>query len=205
VDWLCRMFTTVTQVLTPAVHRYQISDGTTYLTFAAVMSLWQTSNEFRDEFINTLQNSPFRAYFFETPPITHGAQERDFEFVLVDSPSLSRISPEENPFPGLLQTNSPNDVKDFFNLGKDAKLVVPCPNPGTDRSSYSHLSNFVRNAPSTQVHNFFAQVGQTYQQEVSRMSPKPIWLSTSGLGVYWLHMRICKSPKYYTYQPYIKT
>lgn len=30
----------------------------------------------------------------------------------------------------------------------------------------------------------------------------PIWLSTSGLGVYWLHMRLDRRPKYYTYEPF---
>ncbi len=29
-----------------------------------------------------------------------------------------------------------------------------------------------------------------------------VWLSTCGTGVYWLHMRMDPSPKYYSYRPY---
>lgn len=29
-----------------------------------------------------------------------------------------------------------------------------------------------------------------------------LWCSTSGLGVYWLHIRLDQYPKYYTYRPY---
>ena len=34
------------------------------------------------------------------------------------------------------------------------------------------------------------------------MGPANIWLSTSGLGVYWLHVRLDTRPKYYQYAPY---
>lgn len=30
----------------------------------------------------------------------------------------------------------------------------------------------------------------------------PIWLSTSGLGVYWLHVRLDTRPKYYNHDEY---
>jgi len=29
-----------------------------------------------------------------------------------------------------------------------------------------------------------------------------LWISTAGLGVTWLHVRIDSSPKYYTHAPY---
>jgi hypothetical protein len=29
-----------------------------------------------------------------------------------------------------------------------------------------------------------------------------MWLSTSGLGVAWLHIRLDSTPKYYQHQPY---
>ena len=31
-----------------------------------------------------------------------------------------------------------------------------------------------------------------------------LWLSTAGLGVYWLHLRLDTRPKYYSFQPYRK-
>jgi hypothetical protein len=35
-----------------------------------------------------------------------------------------------------------------------------------------------------------------------RLSSAPLWLSTSGLGVAWLHVRLDERPKYYTHAPY---
>jgi hypothetical protein len=29
-----------------------------------------------------------------------------------------------------------------------------------------------------------------------------MWVSTSGLGVYWLYIRLDSFPKYYNFQPY---
>ena len=35
-----------------------------------------------------------------------------------------------------------------------------------------------------------------------RLSAKPVWLSTAGAGVSWLHVRLDDRPKYYGYAPY---
>ena len=79
----------------------------------------------------------------------------------------------------------------FKNLGGDAHLVVPCPIQG---KAYPHLAAFVRQAPETQIHSFWAMLGKTYS---STLGEEPKWLNTAGLGVYWLHVRIDSHPKYY--------
>jgi hypothetical protein len=38
--------------------------------------------------------------------------------------------------------------------------------------------------------------------ESDKQGDTPFWLSTSGLGVYWMHVRIDVAPKYYTYAPF---
>jgi hypothetical protein len=35
-----------------------------------------------------------------------------------------------------------------------------------------------------------------------RRTGEPVWLSTNGDGVSWLHVRIDERPKYYTHGPY---
>lgn len=35
-----------------------------------------------------------------------------------------------------------------------------------------------------------------------RLSGRPLWLSTAGAGVAWLHVRVDPVPKYYAYPPY---
>ena len=85
----------------------------------------------------------------------------------------------------------------FPNLGGDAQLVVPT--PLNDPSHYAHLASFVRNAPADQVRNFWKTTAIVYEQEIGE---KTVWLSTAGLGVSWLHVRIDSRPKYYRFQDY---
>jgi hypothetical protein len=35
-----------------------------------------------------------------------------------------------------------------------------------------------------------------------QLGEQPLWLSTAGTGIFWLHVRLDSRPKYYTYQPY---
>ena len=39
---------------------------------------------------------------------------------------------------------------------------------------------------------------------LSGTSEDPVWVSTNGDGVAWLHVRIDERPKYYAYAPYRK-
>ena len=34
------------------------------------------------------------------------------------------------------------------------------------------------------------------------VNDKPTWLSTAGMGVAWLHVRLDQRPKYYAHRPY---
>jgi len=82
-------------------------------------------------------------------------------------------------------------------LSGDATLVVPCPRG--QLSAYAQLSTFAREAPVDQQHQLWALVGAAL---LRRLGAQPVWLSTSGLGVYWLHIRLDSAPKYYTHEPY---
>ena len=106
------------------------------------------------------------------------------------------------------------DVVTFSNLGGDAHLVVPCPpaKPYSDfdrnnyRNIYGHLAAFMKLNPNMdQTHNFWIQVAKTFEEQIQKRSKdSPMWLSTCGTGVYWLHVRLDSRPKYYSYQEYKK-
>ena len=66
-------------------------------------------------------------------------------------------------------------------------------------SAYGHLAAFVREAPQAQRHTLWQVVGAALDE---RIGVRPTWLSTSGLGVSWLHVRLDSRPKYYQYEPY---
>ncbi|MGF1521730.1 MAG: hypothetical protein ACFBSF_05350 [Leptolyngbyaceae cyanobacterium] len=166
------------------------------VTYAEGLQRWQTDESFRSFFIKLLFDSPYAAFRWETPSLTVATVNRPFEFVLLDSPSLDRM-PEPEVFADHFDEANPSDVVEFSNLGGDAILVVPCPiAPAT---AYGHLGAFIRQAPESQKHTLWQRVGSAMQR---RLGTRPVWLSTAGGGVSWLHVRLDDRPKYYGYTPW---
>ena len=168
------------------------------LSWADVVELWQNDAAFREFYISILADAPFQAYFWETPPITSTTINRDFEFVLVDSDHLADVEADQHAFAShFLSAESAQTVLEFPNLGGDATLVVPSPQgPAT---AYSDIRSFAKLAPEAQQHQLWRRVGGAI---IRHLGSEPVWVSTSGLGVYWLHIRIDTRPKYYTFDPY---
>lgn len=188
----------VKKIQTKPIHQFKIFANQEQLTYSQVIKLWQTNSEFNLFLNSLLANSDFSAYFWETPPITLSTVNQLFEFVLVNSPQLQKVNPNLHPFKKYFAAASNNqEVITFSNLGKDATLVVPC--PVMENSVYTHIANFVRGASSSQQIALWKTVGKVVQQNLNQ---QPMWISTSGLGVYWLHIRLDSYPKYYSYQPY---
>ncbi len=170
------------------------------LSWSEVVDRWQNDPLFRCFFVSVLGDAPFPAYFWETPPVTSATLNREFEFVLVDSQQLAGIRPDERAFANqFASAQAGASVIEFSNLGGDATLVVPCPREPL--SAYSQISTFARLAPDDQQHQLWTLVGATLERQ---LGAQPVWLSTSGLGVYWVHIRLDSAPKYYTHEPYCK-
>lgn len=165
-------------------------------TFADVLQGWQGDAAFRSMFNTLLADAPFSAFRWETPPVTSATLTRPFEFVLLDSPGLAR-SPDPNAFAEHFSGAGEAGVVAFPNLGGDAILIVPCMT--TVPSAYGHLAAFVREAPEPQRHALWQLVGEKMAR---RVGARPVWLSTAGGGVSWLHVRLDDRPKYYGFGPY---
>jgi hypothetical protein len=165
--------------------------------FSDVLRRWQDDPVFRAFFIAVLADAPFSAFRWETPPITTASAGRPFEFVLLDSPELAS-QPDPNAFAEHLGDSAGSkDVVSFPNLNNDAILVVPCPRGPL--SAYGHIAAFVRKAPDAQKHALWRVVGEAMQR---RLGLAPVWLSTAGAGVPWLHVRLDQRPKYYGHAQY---
>jgi hypothetical protein len=185
-----------TQLSDGRVVRITIDSGSSPVSYADVLHRWQNDAGFRTFFINLLLDSSFSAFRWETPPITTATANRPFEFVLLDSPDLIRDA-DSTAFAGHFNTMAPGGVVEFPNLGRDAIMVVPCPDdPLPD---YGHLAAFLRHSREPQRHSLWKLVGAAMKR---RLGPKPVWLSTAGGGVPWLHLRLDDRPKYYGYAPY---
>lgn len=166
------------------------------VSFAEVLLRWQTDAGFRSLIIGQLAASPYSAFRWEVPPLTAATVNRPFEYVIVDSPGLAR-NPDAEAFAQHFSDMEEECVVDFPNLGGDAIMVVPCPRGPL--SAYGHLGAFIREAPERQKHALWQLVGKAMER---RLSSKPVWLSTAGAGVSWLHVRLDDHPKYYSYEPY---
>ncbi len=165
-------------------------------TFNDVLHGWQNDQTFRAMFNTLLADCPFTAIRWETPCVTSDSLSQPFEFVVLDSPYLAR-APEPAVFAEHFQASPEADILVFPNLGRDAIMVVP--SQKTSVSAYGHLAAFVREAPEAQWQELWQTVATAM---LKRVSAKPVWLSTAGGGVSWLHVRLDDWPKYYVYRPY---
>ncbi len=185
-------------ILDDNVHKISLFEDESQLLYADVIHYWQASSEFRDFYVSILRDSRFDAYFWENPPVTKSNIRQAYEFVLVNSPQLARAPADPNSFRDKFNSNAPSQtVIAFENLGRDAELIVPCPIAA--QNIYAHFASFIRGAPETQTHDLFTLMANSLEKRLGNM---PTWVSTSGLGVYWLHIRLDTRPKYYSYQAY---
>jgi hypothetical protein len=164
--------------------------------FADVIRAWQGDENFRSLFNALLADAPYTAFRWETPPVTAATAARPFEFVLLDSLGLAP-RPDPDAFSDYFGAGTRTGVVEFRNLGGDAILIVPC--PLAEPSAYGHLAAFVRQAPERQRHALWQSVGEAMAR---RVGSRPVWLSTAGAGVPWLHVRLDDRPKYYGFGPY---
>ncbi len=168
------------------------------LSYAEVVRQWQHDEAFRTFFVGLLAEVPFPAYLWETPPVTATTLDRGFECVMVDSAQLASAYPDPHAFAEHFDAaDVDDDIVTFPNLGQDAVLVAPCPRAPV--TAYPHLAAFARRAPESQQHALWRRVGAALERRLGR---EPVWLSTSGLGIYWLHVRLDSWPKYYSFRAY---
>lgn len=177
------------------VTRYKILHGEKRLTFNEVIFFWKNSIEFIEFYNSILAESEYDSFFWENPPMNINSLERYYEFVLIESTALSKITQDEVTFSKYFSPQK--KANSFFNLGKNAKLIIPT--LSNNSVNYSSISKFVRTSNKDQYNEFWNLVGVEYERE---LEDEWKWLSTSGLGVHWLHVRIDSRPKYYIFKEY---
>jgi hypothetical protein len=177
-----------------ATLRLRFFAGKGCLSYAGFLRAVAKDASFRDIILEEMRAAPFVAFRWETPPLTASNIDQPFECLLHDSPDLD-VGADPTDFEAYFQSNI--EVVSFKNLGGDAWLIVPC--PISTLANYSHIGSFHRSAPCAQLHAFWREVAETV---LAQLGTQPIWLSTAGGGVDWLHMRLDDRPKYYRYIPW---
>lgn len=180
------------------VQQLQLLHDGRAMTARSVIQCWREDIEFVDEFCDLLSQCHFDVFRWETPAVTEATLDREFEFVLLRAPDLGNREPDRHSFAKQLSSCSQeHPVATFRNLGGDALMVVPA--GLVNNSAYTDLASFSRGAPRVQQRAFWRSVGEAMDSEVG---DSPVWLSTAGGGVAWLHVRLDSRPKYYAHAPY---
>ena len=179
------------------VTKYLLTRHDNPLSYSEVLDLWRNDADFRNFYTQLLADSPFTAYRWETPALTQNAMANPFEFVLINSPWFCSRRIETEAFENYFTDDTDQGIVSFANLSGDAILIVP--SPRTDIDAYGHLAAFIRKAPSSQIDTLWRVISTTVK---SIVGDTPLWLSTAGGGVAWLHVRLDSYPKYYGYSPY---
>lgn len=176
------------------VERLRFEGEAGALSWADCLRGWRTEATFRARSGQALAALPFEAFRWECPPLTAGNLEQPFECVLIDAPELLREA-DGSDFAEHFEASAP--VLRFANLGGDAELVVP--RPMAEPAAYPHLGAFLRRAPAAQRDALWQAVAAAVDD---CLGAAPVWLSTAGDGVPWLHVRLDSRPKYYRHAPY---
>ena len=174
--------------------RLRFSAGNVSLSYGEFLQALAEDQNFRKLIQDEMRAAPFIAFRWETPPLTSDNLDQPFECLLHDSPGLD-VPADPTDFEPYFRSD--REIVTFDNLGGDALLIVPCPTSKT--ANYSHIAAFHRTAPITQQHVFWIAVAKAV---LARLSSRPLWLSTAGGGVDWLHMRLDDRPKYYRHLPW---
>jgi hypothetical protein len=160
-----------------------------------------TQGDFVDWYNSLLADIDLAAYFWEFPAMSARTLASPTEFVIIEAPALVNAQPQPEIFSDYFSAADPHGVAQFPSLGGDALLIAPAPTGESCR--FAHLASFVRNADHDQLHALWLQTAQAVLSRLSGThAATPFWLSTSGLGVSWLHVRLDSRPKYYQHGPY---
>lgn len=183
--------------ITADAHAYEVRGGGAPVSLSAALAALEGDPAFVAGLVAVLAAHPVPAYRWETPR-SHAAELGEpLRFALVRDDALARLTADPSPFAPQLARGG--EVVDFDNLGGDAHLIVPAPR---GQAAWPHLAAFARSAPAALQLALWRRVGACWRAALAEAPAAPRWVSTAGLGVPWLHVRIDRRPKYYRHGPY---
>lgn len=148
--------------------------------------------KFRKEIINILKTSKFQEYLFQCDKLN---PNKYFTFTLIDYPALLKVSQNNTCDYNAFAEHFTNTCKvcAFPNIGKNAILISPNyknnKNTNTNITNYKTIASYFRSASDNDLNRLLKVIGENVYEGC--------YLSTHGMGVNYLHVRIEKTPKYY--------
>ena len=182
---------------TASLGKYLVTDSSIVMSRGAFVEQLAENPELGIKLTKILAAHPFAAFAWECPPFSAQNTDKPMAFVIVDSPGLTNSVADSSAFDDPFSQAS-GSVATFPSLRGDAVLVAP--RPGLARDS-THLAAFLRTASEAASLDLWRAVGLAVRARLAAKS-EPLWLSTAGLGVPWLHIRLDSTPKYYRHRPF---
>lgn len=156
-----------------------------------------------------METVEFDQVYFECPAMSHAtSKENQFEFVLIDAPEIvkfvnSRAGQRSmDSFRDIFAGNTRGMALSFMNISKESWLVAPRKDPEREQRTYTHLKPFAEGANENEIVALWGELCRKLNELMEEDKQRSYYLSTNGLSVAWLHIRIDETPKYYNYQKY---
>lgn len=182
------------EVIESGVTHYHLYLEDQPLTHRQVHQLWLEEDSFALFYSKLILDAGYSGFCWETPAIRLKNLDEIHEFVVIQSNAHSNIIQNWGAFTEHFQ--SKKLATSFMNLGKNGRMVSPVPDTSFNGAS---IASFLKTASDKRLIALWRLVGK---EVLGSITHSPIWLSTAGLGVSWLHIRIDTRPKYYRYMPY---
>lgn len=174
--------------------RYKLKVGNRFLSFFEVVR-YLGYPAFSLSYSNCVLQLGFEDFFWEHPAVTLENLDQPYEVSIVPTTAFTGRAPNYSPFQRKFDLGQSNSV--FENLSGSAILVVPNPDVGQrGEKDYGSFSRFLQNAEDEKVVSLFKVLSDTWLEQLQRGSDYK-YVSTHGLGVIWLHVRLDQRPKYY--------
>jgi hypothetical protein len=196
-------------------------------TWADILGEFPKRN-IQKEFIRILRDVPpsknsdsdlsIKSYYFQTPNIC--SLNIPIEFVLMKTHNLHKKKADWSKYAEYMNRKPRNRHSlSFINLTGNIMLTIPFNKKKNIR--YGHIKDYMTYASMEEIYDIFLEIGiqiEIYNEASRRHSSinksnvatttsnisicHPLYLSTHGHGVQWLHFRLEEKPLYYNYNYY---
>jgi len=150
------------------------------------LSQWESGN------YPTVPKNIKSPYFWRTS-VQSNKKDLVYKEEFIEDERLLKAKEDLKPFAEHLDKNKDEKYAiSFPNLSGDTILVVPIPRKS---KIFTNMFYFMNNASEIQKKELWKKVALEARKFIEKN--ENVWISTHGLGVNYLHVRICITPKYY--------
>ena len=132
-----------------------------------------------------------KAFFWQTKCITSLKDNYVEEFI--ENKRLDIMEENSSFYSNYIKSSTNKYATSFYNLSKTSILIIPIPRTG---KKFTTLKHFIDNASLEHQKKFWKYVSKEIKSFLKQYGQ--VCISTHGLGVPYLHIRLDQTPKYYS-------